>query len=397
MKKLFAIVLVICLLFAGYMTWTQLRSRAPVGPVPTEDVPLPADGSGGEASEPVDGTTPEPIWVLDRDAIFALHEPDEIVATVDGREIPWDMYCYWMSAAASDVENYMLMMSYYGGSIDWTDPWNEGSEESFLDYVVRSAEESVKQVSVIENMAEELGVVLSEESEEQIAQTLEDSRIEAVGEDGSEEEYRAYMLENGHVTPEFIERMTRLNYLYQESYQIVRGRAAEAFSEEEALAWLEENGYVAANHILVETAEEAEAILAELREIGDTEELLARFAALKTEKDLDPGGVTFPEGYVFLQGEMVPAFEEAAFALESYELSDPVQTDYGYHVILRLPLKADAVIDYGADGSPVTAASLASESAFTEQMDERQANAALSYTPGFELGNLEAFLKRMDA
>jgi peptidyl-prolyl cis-trans isomerase C len=85
---------------------------------------------------------------------------------------------------------------------------------------------------------------------------------------------------------------------------------------------------VSASHILVETEEEARGILSELEEGGD-------FAAIAQERSLDPGSKERGGslGY-FQRGQMVPAFEEAAYALEAGETTDePVQSRFGWHVI----------------------------------------------------------------
>lgn len=85
---------------------------------------------------------------------------------------------------------------------------------------------------------------------------------------------------------------------------------------------------VRARHILVATKEEAEAVKAEL-EGGKPFEILAM------EKSLDPGGAQNGGdlGY-FKKGMMVAPFEEAAFALtEPGQLSDPIQTQFGWHII----------------------------------------------------------------
>lgn len=50
----------------------------------------------------------------------------------------------------------------------------------------------------------------------------------------------------------------------------------------------------------------------------------------------DPGMVDNEDGYLFTYGEMVEPFEEASFALEVGEMSGLVETDYGWHIILRL-------------------------------------------------------------
>ena len=85
---------------------------------------------------------------------------------------------------------------------------------------------------------------------------------------------------------------------------------------------------VTARHILVETAEEAEAVIEQLDGGAD-------FAELAIEKSTDPAAATGGELGTFARGSMVPPFEAAAFAMEPGTYStEPVQTQFGYHVIL---------------------------------------------------------------
>ena len=81
-----------------------------------------------------------------------------------------------------------------------------------------------------------------------------------------------------------------------------------------------------ASHILVESEEEALAIKAELD--GG-----ANFAATAREKSTGPSGPNGGELGWFGTGMMVPSFEAAVIALEAEEVSDPVETQFGWHVI----------------------------------------------------------------
>lgn len=82
-----------------------------------------------------------------------------------------------------------------------------------------------------------------------------------------------------------------------------------------------------ASHILVETREDADGIKSELDEGAD-------FAELAKQKSTGPSG---PNGGAlgwFGLGAMVPEFETAVVALEPGQISQPVQTQFGWHVIL---------------------------------------------------------------
>jgi len=83
---------------------------------------------------------------------------------------------------------------------------------------------------------------------------------------------------------------------------------------------------IRARHILVASKDEAEAVIKRLKN-GEKFEDVAKEVSLDGSKDY--GGDL---GY-FTAAEMVPAFSKAAFALQPGEISEPVETKYGWHVI----------------------------------------------------------------
>lgn len=91
-----------------------------------------------------------------------------------------------------------------------------------------------------------------------------------------------------------------------------------------------------ARHILVNTEEEAKAIKAQLDAGAD-------FAALAKEKSTEPGAKESGGDLgTFGRGRMVPEFENAAFALKKNEISAPVKTQFGWHVIQVLDIQGEA-------------------------------------------------------
>ena len=84
---------------------------------------------------------------------------------------------------------------------------------------------------------------------------------------------------------------------------------------------------VTAAHILVATEDEAKAIIASLKEGAD-------FAELAKSESTGPSGPNGGSLGKFGRGQMVPAFENAAFALDNGKITtQPVQTQFGWHVI----------------------------------------------------------------
>ena len=89
-----------------------------------------------------------------------------------------------------------------------------------------------------------------------------------------------------------------------------------------------EENYIRAKHILVDNEETAEEVLAKIAAGNDYDELVKEYGK-------DPGMERNADGYVFTKGEMVKEFEEAAFNLPEGEVSVPVKSQFGYHIIKR--------------------------------------------------------------
>jgi peptidyl-prolyl cis-trans isomerase C len=83
---------------------------------------------------------------------------------------------------------------------------------------------------------------------------------------------------------------------------------------------------VHARHILVETEDQAKKIEEELKKGGD-------FAEIAKKESKDPGAADGGDLGFFTKDQMVPEFSAAAFALEPGKVSDPVKTQFGWHII----------------------------------------------------------------
>src|SRR3954462_6901598 len=83
---------------------------------------------------------------------------------------------------------------------------------------------------------------------------------------------------------------------------------------------------VHARHILVETEDEAKAVVEQLKGGAD-------FATLAKEKSKDPGAADGGDLGYFVKGQMVPEFSEVAFKMYPGQISNPVKSQFGWHVI----------------------------------------------------------------
>jgi peptidyl-prolyl cis-trans isomerase C len=121
------------------------------------------------------------------------------------------------------------------------------------------------------------------------------------------------------------------NRLLMDNLLAVEGKAAttdEAMKKvyEDASKQIAGEQEVHARHILVETEDEAKAIEEELKKGAD-------FAELAKKKSKDPGASDGGDLGFFTKDQMVPEFSAVAFALEPGKISDPVKSQFGWHII----------------------------------------------------------------
>jgi peptidyl-prolyl cis-trans isomerase C len=121
------------------------------------------------------------------------------------------------------------------------------------------------------------------------------------------------------------------NRLLMDSLLASEGKAAttdEAMKKvyEDASKQITGEQEVHARHILVETEDEAKAVAEELKKGAD-------FAELAKKKSKDPGASDGGDLGFFTKDQMVPEFSNVAFALEPGKISDPVKSQFGWHII----------------------------------------------------------------
>jgi len=126
------------------------------------------------------------------------------------------------------------------------------------------------------------------------------------------------------------DRALRAEYLRVNVFEAITDEKVQEIYDAQVAAFVPEEE-IRASHILVETEAEAVALIAELDGGAD-------FAQLAKDSSIDLGsGANGGNLDFFGRGRMIPPFEEAAFALEPGAYTKtPVQSDFGWHIILAV-------------------------------------------------------------
>ena len=282
--------------------------------------------SCGENGEPV-------VQATSRLSEAAGMEEEQILLTMDGREVPAWRYLYWLGYACERVEDRYRESKL---PLDWSTPVAGGT---LADYVKDQALADTALYAAVENWAERYNCTPAE------------SEIETPA------------LPDMGLSLTQMEELEQVGRMYAALYELYCTEGSElAPTEDELAAFGTEQGAVTLDRILIPVDGDREAAQKRSAEvfsrINSAEDQAAVFSMLATEggDSLGPRTV-LPE-----TEELEPELVEAALALEEGQCSGILETEAGFSVLRRLPLETgalkeayfDHLLETAAESSVVT-------------------------------------------
>lgn len=307
-------------------------------------------------------------------------DPQETMLTVEGRAVSAELYLYWLQYACSMAVSTGAVDE--AGALQWDYTYADGVTAE--EYILGEALNQAKTYMLIEQWAEDYGVELTGEEEaavdEEIAYYVEQL--------GGQEAYETYLGQIG-ISAAGNRRMTKDFYLYSKLLDMTKEVGSPLYIDDEELYLYDgiTADTVLVDHILFLTGGDAaddqvrydtlEQVRQSLLEAEGTfrTDLFNYIADTYSE---DTGRAYYPNGYLVTEdANFVEPFLEAALALEEGEVSEIVTSEYGYHLLLRKPIR-DYVADAHLGGLLMVAADNAevTYSAAYEALDRRAYYAA---------------------
>lgn len=345
----------------------------------------------GEANTPTSDPSPSPsasaapAVQYDWETASTKYPADTVVLTVNGEDVTWDEYFYWIYSEYVQTIGEMSLDTMLNGVM------------TASEYLKQDVESMCVQYHVLYQKAAELGITLTSDDEEVLAEQLQSDIETLVGEDGTEQELYDY-LETIYVSPEIYDFVNRMMVLYPRMFIDLYGVSGEKMTDDEVMAFADEYGFMTAKHILFKNTddegnelsdeqmaakrEQADKLVAELRAVPESERE-ALFDEMMNEYSEDPGLANYPNGYCFEPGVVVQEFEDGVAALTVGEVSDVVESSSGYHILLREPVTPDDLVLLGTD-QPYTLRYAASVMDYNTKYSDWVGSAEIVYAPDFE-------------
>lgn len=259
------------------------------------------------------------------------------IATVNGEDISSEEFALYFI----QVQNELLANSGVTSLDQAKQFWNTvgANGKTPADEARQIAIDAITLIWIKCQRAEEFGVELTEEEKGQINEQIGQQITQMGGNSVFQSELKAI----GSTQEAYASLMEKM-LLASKVDEKLMADPQYSVTEDDAIKNIKDT-YIKAKHILVNTMDVAtgapyteEQLKEADAKVKDIQAKLkdgADFDALMNEFSEDPGLETSPDGYVFGKGQMVPEFEEAAYALKEGEISEPVKSSYGYHIIKR--------------------------------------------------------------
>ena len=403
MKKLIFGLVAVMVLFGAVITFNHTGNTLAA---PAAAAASPEAVATATDATPAPAATPE-VHSLDYEAIRALYPADTAAITLESEVMDWDLYADWLRTNGLQYEEYFRQMAaYYGVAADWTGSIGDGTGANYAKGLLNETNDTLSSFMAIKALAKEKGISLDEEA----LKSLEPEAMahQILGENATVEQLAEELENTSHLSVKAFRFYSEALDLYTMLAQELYGAQGEKLTEEDIVKALEDQGYISAHHILFMTIDpmtgknleqdevaaklqQANDLVKELRAIEDHDELLKRFKELKEQYCEDTGKQAYPDGYTFTPGTMVPVFEDTVKALKDYEVSDTVQSDYGFHIIMRLPLGGDSLL-FSPQGTPQTARVIVAQEKITHDLDDYFAAHPPVYADGLEELDLTQYI-----
>lgn len=257
-----------------------------------------------------------------------------VVMTVNGDEVCADEYAGYM---LYNMAYYANMYAQFG----MTDVWNDEYAAATLgSSMPQAAKDQSVYARVVLQKFNELGLKLTYDQEKQMTQLRQDT-IDSMGYDAF-----AKQIANFGFSDQSYNNFMYISQCYNALNEYYYGENGANVPSDEDLRQYFSDNYIAAKHILISTVDSTtgETIRTDEEAKAEAQKILDRinagedYDALMNEYSEDPGLAGNPDGYIFTEGEMVTEFYDGAKALAEDEVSGLVKSDYGYHIIKRVPL-----------------------------------------------------------
>lgn len=271
------------------------------------------------------------------------------VMTVDGVDVSAEEYLYWLDR----VTQYVGVRNFGATSaIDWDMDTGNGTVS---EYITQNAINQELLYQTIRKQCADRNITITADEEIKLEQEIADTIESMGGQEGFELALKANNCSEDNLRGIY----ETFDFLYVSlQNQLFPAQDPASLTAEELAQWASDNGKMQVKHILFKTVDDsgsplsdeeiaaakqkAEDTLAQLQASDDMENLFDQLMnELSEDGRYSDGTLGAPDGYLFGEGEMVQEFEDAAKALGEHELSDIVETSYGYHILLRLPVDTE--------------------------------------------------------